>query len=200
MHIRIFGFRPSSMLLVAVASLSFAACSGASPAAPAGSSSSGPTDAGQVSNTTGSAPAGNGASPPAGATADRDACTLVTREDAAAALGQPVNEAEVTYANAAKSDCNYTSVGNYGATVLYVQADYGPRARATYDLAKQVYSEPLAVAGTGDAAFAIVLGAPSAQVHFVKGDAYVTVVITNIADEGRLEKAKEAAKRAATRL
>ena len=193
MHIRTFEFRLSSMLLVAAASLSFAACSGASPAAPAGSSSSGPTAAGQVSNTT-------GAAPPPGATTDRDACTLVTREDAAAALGQPVNEAEVTYANAAKSDCNYTSVGNYGATVLYVQADYGPRARATYDLAKQVYSASLAVAGTGDAAFAIVLGAPSAQVHFVKGDAYVTVVITNVADEGRLEKAKEAAKRAATRL
>lgn len=72
--------------------------------------------------------------------------------------------------------------------------------RATYDLAKQVYSAPQPVAGTGDAAFAIVLGAPSVQVHFVKGDAYVTVVITNIDDAGRLEKAKEAAKRAAQRL
>lgn len=195
MHTRSFGIRLTSSLLIAGAGLLIAACSGSS-AAPTDSGQAAPTGAGQVSANGGAA---TGSSPSGNAT-DRDACNLVTREDAAAALGQPVNEAEVTYANGARSDCNYTSVGNYGATVLYVQADYGPRVRATYDLAKQVFSSPQPVAGTGEAAFAIVLGAPSVQVHFVKGDAYVVVVITNVADEGRLEKAKEAAKRAAQRL
>lgn len=180
----------SSALLIAGLSLLLAACGGES-----STSSGGP--GGSSAPTTG--PASGSGTANSGATV-KDACDLVTREEAAAALGQPVNEAEVTYANAAKSDCNYTSVGNHGATVLYVQVDYGPRVRAAFDLAKQAYSAPQAMAGTGDAAFAIILGAPSAQVHFVKGDAYVIVVITNVADEARLEKAKEAARRAAGRL
>lgn len=200
MNINASGIRFAVALVAVGASLIFAACgSGSStpPAAPGGPGAS--SAAGQPANTvasaSGNAPASSGA-----AMTDRDACKLVTREDAAAALGQPVNEAEVTYANAGKSDCNYTSVGNYGATVLYVQTDYSPRARAVYDLAKQVYSAPQPVSGLGDAAFAVVLGAPSVQVHFVKGDAYVTVVITNVEDAARLEKAKEAAKKAAQRL
>ena len=195
MNIRVSGLRLPTALLVACAFVLLAACGGGAADSPGGTESGASAAGGQ--RTSSGAPATGGGS---GATQDRDACTLVTREEAEAALGQPVNEAEVTYANAAKSDCNYTSVGNSGASVLYVQADYGPRVRATYDLAKQVYSAPQPVAGTGDAAFAIVLGAPSVQVHFVKGDAYVTVVITNIDDAGRLEKAKEAAKRAAQRL
>ena len=129
-----------------------------------------------------------------------DACKLVTPTEAAAALGQSVQAATHTTTGSNRSDCNYSSTANSGSAVVYVLVTSGARAKTDYDVAKANLHAPQALSGIGEDAFAITLGAPVVQIHFYKDAAYVTVVVTNLNDPQRMEKAKALAARAAARL
>jgi hypothetical protein len=145
---------------------------------------------------------GNAASQPAASgsggtsrTGNVDACALVTREEAAAALGQAVLPGDKT-----PEGCNYVSEGDSGSKVVYIQVSAPNRAKQTFDFARQAFKDTKPVAGVGDEAFVLELGAPVAQVHFRKGDVYITVVVSNYSINDRVARATELAKKAASRL
>lgn len=69
-----------------------------------------------------------------------------------------------------------------------------------FDFAKAAVHAPQTLSGIGQDAFALQLDAPVVQVHFIKDGTYVTLVVTNLADPARLEKAKALALAAAGRI
>lgn len=183
--------------MVAAAAL-LVACGGGGDDAPATDSSSPPgasNSSGGGGNTTNVSTGGGGAA----ATATRgtsstssamDACQLVTKADAERTLGEPVNPGEGEQRRNNTSTCTYVSTGNYGAHVVFVYAGKGPNERPAYDLAKRTLSRPEPIQGLGDDAFAINLDAPVTQIHFVKGDSYVTVAVTHLTATDRAQRAR----------
>ncbi|MCC6387264.1 MAG: hypothetical protein IT302_07785 [Dehalococcoidia bacterium] len=151
---------------------------GSSPASDSAGSAGSGSSGGTTNVSTRGSSSGSGAS--SSSSGAIKACALVTKADAERALGEPVNAGEEHPGRNNTSECTYNSTGNYGANVVFVYAGKGPNERPAYDLAKRTLSRPEAISGIGDDAFAINLDAPVTQVHFVKGDSYVTVAITHL--------------------
>jgi len=183
-----FTVRAGAYAAVAAAAL-LVACGGGdgdSPGAQAGSSPAASSSGGSGSGSSGGATnvsTGGGSSSSGSSSSSSgaiNACALVTKADAERTLGEPVNAGQAQQGRNNTSECTYNSVGNYGANVVFIYAGKGPNERPAYDLAKRTLSRPEAISGLGDDAFAINLDAPVTQIHFVKGDSYVTVAVTNL--------------------
>ena len=109
---------------------------------------------------------GNGATP--------DPCTLVTKDDAVAALGGPVSDAEAT-SNSEERVCRIRSEAT---RTRYVSVKVSPGNRAGFDFAYKSISDAIKgtemVSGLGDAAFAhdseaTVLKGKFLTVYFIGG-------------------------------
>ena len=195
----------SLRLLVAIAATAVAlsACGGDDDSTGAASTS---TSAGGAATSSGNA--GNGTAAPSAtakggsttaAKGEIDACTLITSQEASAAISEPVKLDHQTK-DATKSECSYVSSNNVGSEVVFLYVGSSKAERGAFDLAKKTYSNAKAESGIGEEAFSVELGAPVAQVHVYKNGHYFTVAITNMNDPQRLEKARALAKMVAGRL
>ncbi len=171
---------------------------GSSPASNSGGGTGSGASGGGTNVSTGGGGSGGGSS--SSSNGAMNACALVTKADAERTLGEPVNPGQAQQGRNNTSECTYTSVGNYGANVVFVYAGKGPGERPAYDLAKRTLSRPEALSGLGDDAFAINLDAPVTQIHFVKGDSYVTVAVTHLTAADRAQRARALAATALANL
>ena len=176
------------------------ACGGDDAAlAPASDTVTQPAAAPSASSSSASVAKATGAASSGGAI---DGCKLLTKSDAANALGEPVKdgEGETSGARIKSWSCTYVSEGNYGAHVVFFTLGKGPEQKSVFDLAHQTYRDAQDLKGVGDQAFVVVLGGPVAQVHVRKGESYFIVALTQIPENGRPEQAKELAKLIAGKL
>lgn len=147
------------------ASLLLAGCSSASP-------SPGKTAPVPDGSTTVSPTAGSAAAAPEPAAAATAACSLVTEQEAGAALGADPGRGQAVSSHGASS-CMY------GASPAIVTVNVVPaRGKAAYDhvRAQAGAGQLVDIAGVGDAAFGTFSG-PAASVQFYKGDTFVAVVL-----------------------
>ena len=121
-----------------------------------------------------------------------DACTIVTEQDASAALGADPGPG-VPDAQSGVTACTY------GAAPSMVSVHVSPAGKAEFD---QMHGQPVEgatpvdLSGIGDAAFGI-FQAPLASIAFYRGSSYVSIVI--FAD-GSQDRAVTLATAAAGRL
>lgn len=128
-----------------------------------------------------------------------DACKLVTKAEAEKATSSPMAEAEKDTGRAA--GCTYHTSDTTKPDTVYVRVGSGRAEKGAFDLGKTTYSNPIELKGYGDDAFIIKLDAPVVQVHVLKGDTYLTVVVTDLDGKDALvETAKALAKTALERL
>ena len=128
-----------------------------------------------------------------------DACNLVTRAEAEKATSSPMAEAEKETGRTA--GCTYHTSDTAKPDTVYVRVGSGRSEKGAFDLGKTAYCNPIELKGYGDDAFIIKLDAPVVQVHILKGDTYLTVVITDLDGKDALvETAKALAKTALERL
>ena len=138
-----------------------------------------------------------------------DLATIITRQDAQAALGEPVKEPQARSEEGADgyySKCNYYSMRRGRSLVIRLQLP-GPNAIAPdkeLQLVGQANGSTESVSGVGDAAQMFTAGGegpdkgPShaLMLYVVKANAFVTVAISGIDDEkAATEKAKALAKK-----
>jgi Protein of unknown function (DUF3558) len=180
------------MAALAATSFTLAACGGSDPTAEPQRGES-PTPTSASGEATRPAPSG-------GTTASPNPCDLVSQEAAARALGQDVLPGEHEGSGRGLQTCTYVSTGNSGSAVVHVQISSDRAAKPAFQLAKDTYSGREAVTGVGDEAFKVTLDAPVVQIHVLKGGTYYTIVITNLADPSRAEKALAIARDVAGRL
>ncbi len=128
-----------------------------------------------------------------------DACKLVTKSEAEAALGSPMADGETDSGTAAR--CTYHTSDTSKPDTVFVRVGKGRAEKDAFALAKNLYADAKPVDGFGDQAFIVELGAPVVQVHILKGDTYLTVAVTDIEERERLvETARALAKTATGRL
>ncbi len=137
-----------------------------------------------------SAPPADAATP--AASPQLTACTLVTEQDATAALGSDPGPG-IAAAQSGVTACTY------GAAPQMVSVHLSPAGKAGYD---QMHSASVDgaslvdLAGIGDAAFGI-FAAPIASIGFYRGSSYVSIVIYA---DGSQDRAMALASAAASRL
>jgi len=122
----------------------------------------------------------------------RNACALLTKADAATALGGPVNDPRQ-----GGDTCNYGALVAGSNSVTLQLIDGG---RAKFDFDRGRVQRIVSVAGIGDDAFAFVSDAGFVQVYFIKSSRYASLTLQNARDPNRLENAKALARSIAARL
>ena len=126
------------------------------------------------------------------ATGARDGCALLTKADAAAALGGPVAEPRQS-----GDTCSYGAQAGGGNSVTLQLIDGG---RGKFDFDRGRIQRISTVPGIGDDAFVFVSDAGFVQLYFIKGGAYAALTLSNARDPNRLESAKALARKIAARL
>jgi hypothetical protein len=130
--------------------------------------------------------------PRPGAANARDSCALLTKADAAAALGGPVADPRQS-----SDSCYYgTQVASSNSVTL--QLIEGGRSKFDFDRGRM--QRIVGIPGIGDDAFAFASDAGFVQVYFIKGNGYASLTLQNTRDANRLESAKALARRIAARL
>jgi hypothetical protein len=155
-----------------------AAVSNASSAPSSAPSTSAPSTSATSTGVASTAPASTDATPAEVPSEGGTACTLVTEQDVAAALGRDPGPGSADTGEGGSSQCQYGSFQN-----AFVLVNLNPsQGKAFYDNA---HSNPKVseagaitdVAGVGDRAFGI-SGHGAASIYFNKGDALVLVMVS----------------------
>jgi hypothetical protein len=134
----------------------------------------------------------SGPAAPTQPTGARDGCALLTKAEAAAALGGPVAESRQ-----GGDTCFYGAQTGAGNSVTLQLIDGG---RAKFDFDRGRIQRIAALPGIGDDAFVFVSDAGFVQLYFIKGAAYAALTLSNSRDANRLESAKALARKIAARL
>lgn len=126
------------------------------------------------------------------ATGSRDACALLTKADAEAALGGPVADLRRN-----GNSCYYgsKSVAGDGVTLQLIEG-----GRSKFDFDRGRVQRAVGISGIGDDAFAFVSQAGFVQIYFIKGVGYAAITLQKSRDANRLESAKALARKIAARL
>ena len=183
--------RKTLLILVVVAGL-VAACSGsgATAAPPAAATPAGATPV--AATPAGATPAAPGATdtPAAGAPKELDACSLITTDEAAAALGEPVDPGAPP--EPGSSSCLFSGHPAQGITIDAVQiaitsgGDFDPNKKSIPGLTITP------VSGIGDAAYYVSLGAGYQVLTVKKGQTTFTVsVLKAKAADSQLQAAEK---------
>ncbi|MEO8752633.1 MAG: hypothetical protein ABI624_08140 [Casimicrobiaceae bacterium] len=122
----------------------------------------------------------------------RSGCALLTKADAASALGGPVGDARQ-----GSDTCYYGSQARAGDSVTLQLLEGG---RAKFDFDRGRIQRTASVPGIGDDAFVFASQAGFVQIYFIKGTGYASLTLANAHDANRLESAKALARRIAARL
>jgi hypothetical protein len=122
-----------------------------------------------------------------------DPCTLLTKEDAEAMLGQTVRDARRDSANA----CFYGSQTNPGDSVM-IQLIDGGAEKLAFDRSRM--SKTVPVTGIGSDSFAFVSPAGFIQLCFVKSNQYVALMVSKRKDSRLLDASKTLASKVAARI
>ena len=122
----------------------------------------------------------------------RNGCTLLTKADAAAALGGPVGDARQ-----GRDTCYYGSLAAGSDSVTLQLIDGG---RSKFDFDRGRIQRTASVPGVGDDAFVFVSQAGFVQLYFIKGTGYASLTLANAHDANRIESAKALARKIAARL
>jgi hypothetical protein len=124
-----------------------------------------------------------------------DACTLLTTEEVAAAMGTEVNDGEDSGSGDGASECTWESKTSGVPTMLTVVIHAG----VSYDQVKEGFQSTEPVSGVGDEAF---FGTGLNTLMMRKGEAVVQfLAIGNLADDAaKLELMKEVAVKVAERV
>jgi hypothetical protein len=131
--------------------------------------------------------------PPASAsTSVRNACALLTKTDAATALGGPVNDPRQG------GDTCYYGALVAGSNSVMLQLIEGGRSKFDFDRGRM--QRIVSVTGIGDDAFAFASDAGFVQVYFIKSSRYASLTLQNARDPNRLDNAKALARTIAARL
>jgi len=146
-------------------------------------------DAATMSPRTGSSAIAVPKSPPTG---PRDGCALLTKNDAAAALGGPVSDPRRS------ADTCYYGAQVAGGDSVTLQLIEGGRSKFDFDRARM---QRIAIAsGIGDDAFSFVSDAGFVQVYFIKGTSYASLTLQSSRGANRLEVARALARKIAASL
>lgn len=188
--------RTFSVLALSALTLFAVACGGGDDA----SSSDDGSDEPAVSSSSGDS-GSQGSSKQADAGSGIDACKLVTKADAASALGSEVKASDsVAKQSGAQSDCQYLSASADSPDNVYVQVASGKVEKDAFNVARDLYKDAKPLNGVGDSAFYVELGAPVVQVHILKGDRYLIIAVLDITPNDSVGAATALAKTAAGRL
>lgn len=121
-----------------------------------------------------------------------DACAVLTKADAAAALGGPVGEPR-----RGGDTCYYGAMASGGDSVTLQIIDGG---RSKFDFDRGRLQRTAGVQGVGDDAFLFASQAGFVQVYFMKGAVYASLTLQNSRDGNRIENAKSLARKIAAHL
>lgn len=166
-----------TLVLLAFVTGLVAACSGsaATGAPQAPGTQAGPTQAGATQAGATEAPAGATDSAPAGAPKELDACSLITTDEAAAALGEPVDPGAPP--EPGSSSCLFSGHPAQGITIDSVDinvtsgGDFDPNKKSIPGLTITP------VSGIGDAAYYVSIGAGYQVLNVKKGQTTFTVSV-----------------------
>ncbi len=130
--------------------------------------------------------------PKSAATSSRDGCALLTKTDAAAALGGPVADPRRS------GDTCYYGAPVAGRDSVTLQLFEGGRSKFDFDRGRM--QRIASASGIGDDAFSFVSDAGFVQVYFIKGTSYAALTLQSSRDVNRLEVAKALARKIAASL
>ena len=131
-----------------------------------------------------------------------DASEILTKEDAEAILGKPIENPEVSGAGTTVSTCNYYAADASGIGLLVRSAPDSDSARIIFEQARlqsksMSFVEPQQIAGLGDMAYWA--GGNLNQMNVLEGKYWLIFTVFSGKDRS-LELGKQAAERAIARL
>lgn len=139
-----------------------------------------------------SGPSSSAAAPGSAATRAKDVCALLTKTDAATALGGPVSDPR------RGGDTCYYGAQLAGRDSVTLQMIEGGRSKFDFDRGRM--QRIASAAGIGDDAFSFVSDAGFVQIYFIKGTSYASLTLQNSRDANKLEIAKALARKIAADL
>lgn len=148
---------------------------------------------------------GSGGGAPAPATGPVEACSLVTQEEVADALGVPVGEPESDEFGGEEggavrvTTCSFgsSSLSNLVSASILARESTPEEVTAAFQSNRSQATSPEPVSGLGEDAF---WSSQPPQMHILKGNVYL-IIQTRLSDQpGAFDEAKELAKKAVKRL